>query len=230
MNKAIMASSFEDSASEEIKPSQISEFYSYNLPFKNITINDGETLSLDMFSRKGIKFKKLYIYKGQQDMWYFYDNLKSYRYDKNLTANLIFENNKENSMDMPLPAGNVRIYKKNGNFISMVGEDKIKHTAADSKIELTLGRAFDVSGKRIIFDHKKVRTNVYRDTIEITLKNEKNEDINAKVKEYLWGNWSIVEASHKYTKIDANNIEFDIKVPKKSSTTIKYSAEYDLNQ
>jgi hypothetical protein len=230
MSKAMMASSFEDSASEEIKPSQISEFYSYNLPFKNITINDGETLSLDMFSRKGIKFKKLYIYKGQQDMWYFYDNLKSYRYDKNLTANLIFENNKENSMDIPLPAGNVRIYKKNGNFISMVGEDKIKHTAANSKIELTLGRAFDVSGKRVILDHKKVRTNVYRDTIEITLKNEKNEDINVKVKEYLWGNWSIVEASHKYTKIDANNIEFDIKVPKKSSTTIKYTAEYDLNQ
>jgi hypothetical protein len=230
MSKAMMASSFEDSASEEIKPSQISEFYSYNLPFKNITINDAETLSLDMFSRKGIKFKKLYIYKGQQDMWYFYDNLKSYRYDKNLTANLIFENNKENSMDMPLPAGNVRIYKKNGNFISMVGEDKIKHTAANSKIELTLGRAFDVSGKRIILDHKKVRTNVYRDTIEITLKNEKNEDINVKVKEYLWGNWSIVEASNKYTKIDANNIEFDIKVPKKSSTTIKYIAEYDLNQ
>ena len=230
MSKAMMASSFEDSASEEIKPSQISEFYSYNLPFKSITINDGETLSLDMFSRKGIKFKKLYIYKGQQDMWYFYDNLKSYRYDKNLTANLIFENNKENSMDIPLPAGNVRIYKKNGNFISMVGEDKIKHTAANSKIELTLGRAFDVSGKRIILDHQKVRTNVYRDTIEITLKNEKNEDINVKVKEYLWGNWSIVEASHKYTKIDANNIEFDIKVQKKSSTTIKYTAEYDFNQ
>jgi hypothetical protein len=78
--------------------------------------------------------------------------------------------------------------------------------------------------------HKKVRTNVYRDTIEITIKNEKNEDINVKVKEYLWGNWSIVEASHKYTKVDANNIEFDIKVPKKSSTTIKYIAEYDLNQ
>ena len=214
----------------EIEPQSLSDYYSYNPNVKGININDGETLSIDMFARKNIKFKKLYVYKGQQDMWYFYDNLKSYRYDKNLTVNLIFENNKENMIDMPIPSGKVRVYKRNGNFISMIGEDKINHTAPNSKIEITLGKAFDISGKRVILDHKKIRPNVYHDTIEISIKNEKNEDVTVKVKEYLWGNWSIVESSHKYKKIDANNIEFDVKVSKKSSLTIKYTAEYDFNQ
>jgi len=231
MNKALVDSSLEaESAPQEISAKSISEFYSYNLGFKEVTINDNETLSLDMFSRKGIKFKKVYVYKGQQDPWYFYDNLRNYRYDKNLTAQFIFENNKENSMEMPLPEGKIRVYKRNGDFISLIGEDNIKHSTPNSKIEITTGKAFNVSGTRKIIDHKKIRPNVYRDTIEIKIKNEKDENINVNIKEYLWGNWNIVESSHKYEKIDINNVEFNVEVAKKSTLTLKYTAEYDFNQ
>ncbi len=228
MSKSLSDADYEGGG--EIKAQVLSDFYAYDLPFKEITINTGETLSLDMFSKKGVKFKKIYVYKGQKDMWYFYDNLRNYKYDNNLTAQFIFENNKENSMEIPLPEGRVRIYKKKGDFLSLIGEDNVKHTAPNSKVEINTGKAFNVSGERKIIKHDKIMPNVYRDTIEIKIKNEKNENINVKIKEYLWGNWKMIESSHKYDKIDVNNIEFNLEVAKKSSVIIKYTAEYNFNQ
>jgi hypothetical protein len=216
--------------SEEMTPKSLSEFYAYDLPVKDITINDSESISVDIFTVKNIKFDKVYIYKGQKDNWYYYDNLKNYKYDKNLTAQLIFKNTKENNLNKPLPEGKIRVYQKNGDLISLVGEDNLPHTAVNDKVEINTGKAFDVSGERKIIEHKKVMTNVYRDTINIKIKNEKNEPINVKIKEYLWGNSKIIDSSSKYNRIDANNIEFDIKVEKKSTFDLNFTAEYNFNQ
>lgn len=215
---------------EGIKPSAFSDYYSYDLPLKEISINNAQSLSFDIFSRKGIKFKKIYLYKPQIDLWYFYDNMKNYRYDKNLTSKLIFKNNKENSLDIPLPEGKIRVYKKAGDFLSLIGEDNLKHTPVDSEIEINLGKAFDISGERKILRHEKIRQNVYRDTIQIKIKNKKNERIEVKVKEYLWGNWKIINSTHKYETLDANNIEFNLNAGARTDTTIEYSVEYDFNQ
>lgn len=227
-----MAKSLEtagDFINSEIKPQEIVESYSYKIPFDNITLNDGENISVELFSKTGIKFDKYYVYKGQIDNWYFYDNIKSYKYDKKLNTIFSFKNNKENSFDIPLPEGKIRIYKMKDGFNVFSGEDLIKNTPLNSKIEINSGKAFDVEGERRILEHKKVLPNIYRDTIEIKIRNEKKEEISVKVKEYLWGRWKIVESSHRYNQIDANNIEFDIKVSPKSSQVIKYTAEYDFN-
>ncbi|MCX7905358.1 MAG: DUF4139 domain-containing protein [Elusimicrobiales bacterium] len=227
--KSISDSSFEAIGSEDIKPQSIVEQYSYTLPSDNISLYDGENVSFDLFSRNGIKFEKYYVYKGQIDTWYFYDVIKNYRYDKKLTVNFIFRNDKQNSLDIPLPQGKVRVYKKKDGFMFFAGEDNIKNMPVNSKIEISCGKAFDVEGERKIVEHKKILPNVYRDTIEIKIRNEKKEDIKVKVKEYLWGRWKIIESSNKYTIIDANNIEFDIIVSKGSSYVLKYIAEYDFN-
>lgn len=226
------AISFEEDSeqSQTVKPQEFSEYYRYNLPYKELTINDNESISINMFSKDDIKFKKLYVYKGQRDLWYFYDNLKNYKYNTNLDLMFIFKNDKTNNIDIPLPEGRVRVYKKNGDFVSLVGEDNIKHSPIDSEIEINIGKAFNVSGKRKIIEHKKIMQNIYRDKIEISIKNDKNEDINVKIKEYLWGNWKIVESNVDYKKIDINNIEFDVKVPQKTEYKLVYIAEYDFNQ
>lgn len=227
MAKSLDASG--DFVSNEIKPQEVVEAYSYKIPFDGITLNDGENISVELFSKSGIKFEKYYIYKGQIDSWYFYDNLRNYRYDKKLNTIFTFKNNKENSLDIPLAEGKVRIYKIKDGFNVFVGEDTIKNTPVNSKIEINAGKAFDVEGERKILEHKKVLPNIYRDTIEIRIRNEKREEIKVKVKEYLWGRARVVESSHGYNQIDVNNIEFDIKVPSKSSQIIKYVAEYDFN-
>ncbi len=223
--------SFESDVNQdkEIKPVEVSDYYSYKLPSDNLEVKSGDNVAYELFSRRGIRFDKYYIYKGQIDNWYFYDNISNYRSDKKLTVSFRFKNSKENSMDMPLPAGKVRVYKNKSGFNVFVGEDAIKNMPVNSEIEINAGRAFDVEGERRIVEHAKVITNVYKDTVEIRIKNAKKEKINVKVKEYLWGRWEIIDSTHKYTKKDANNIEFDISVLPNSTEVIKYTAKYDFN-
>lgn len=229
MPKSLTADASYEGVGGEIRAEEVSEQYSYKIPLEGFNLNDGEAVSIDLFSRNGIKFEKYYVYKGQMDSWYFYDTIRNYRYDKKLLVNIVFRNNKENSMDIPLPQGKIRIYKKKDGFTVFAGEDNIKNMPVNSKIEILAGKAFNVEGERKIVEHKKIVPNVYRDTIEIKIRNEKKEPINVKVKEYLWGRWKIVESSHKYDKVDANNIEFDINIAPQNSQIIKYTAEYDFN-
>lgn len=205
------------------------DYYYYEIPNK-IDINDGQTLSIPIFSRKDVKFDKYYLYKGQRDLWYFYDNIKDYRYNRNLDVFFAFKNDKDNLMDIPLPGGKIRIYRENKGYSILAGETDMKNTPVNSDIELKIGKAFDVEGDRKIVLHKKIAPNIYRDTIEIIIKNEKKQEISVKVKEYLWGNWKIIETSDNYKQIDVNNIEFNIKVQPKSTYILKYTAEYDFNR
>lgn len=218
-----------DAAQAEITPQAVSDYYSYRLPGNNLTLESGDNVSYELFSRNNIKFEKYYVYKGQMDMWYFYDNISNYRSDKKLTVSFRFKNSKDNMMDMPLPEGNVRIYMKKDGFNIFAGEDHIKNTPIDSDLEINSSKAFDVEGERKIVEHKKIIPNVYRDTVEIKIRNEKKQNIKVQIKEYLWGRWKIIESSHNYNKKDANNIEFIITVPAKTSQTVKYTAEYDFN-
>ena len=71
-----------------------------------------------------------------------------------------------------------------------------------------------------------VTTNLYRDTYEITLRNHKKEPITVKVVERQWGDWNIIQSSHKYEKKDAFTLEFNVPVEKDCETTIIYTAEY----
>ncbi|MGC9070948.1 MAG: DUF4139 domain-containing protein [Elusimicrobiales bacterium] len=226
---APLAEAKADFESMEIKPDEVIDYYSYRLPGDNLEIKSGDSLSYELFSRKGVRFNKYYVYKGQIDNWYFYDNILNYRSDKKLAVIFRFKNSKENQMDIPLPEGKVRIYKKSSEFNIFAGEDSIKNTPVNSDVEIKIGKAFDVEGERRIVDHKKVMPNVYKDTIEIKIRNNKKEKIDVKVKEYLWGRWEITDSTHRYTKKDANNIEFDVSVKENSTEVIKYTARYDFN-
>jgi hypothetical protein len=92
-----------------------------------------------------------------------------------------------------------------------------------------MGNAFDVVGER-------TRTNFqsdgsrrwFQETFEIKIRNHKEESIQVNVAEHLyrWTNWKILESSHKFTKKDAQNIEFLVIVPKDGETVVTYTVKY----
>jgi hypothetical protein len=46
--------------------------------------------------------------------------------------------------------------------------------------------------------------------------------------EPLFGNWSVIDNSHSYTKKDAFTIKFDVKVPKDDEVKVKYRLRVGL--
>ena len=158
--------------------------------------------------------KKLYIYDRSQQK------------DK-VQIKLEFENTAENNLGIAMPAGKVRVFKKDDvdNSLEFVGEDRIDDTAGKEKLLLYIGNAFDVVVEYTLLDSKRSRRSS-TETHKIELKNRKNEAVTVFVDEKFgaWVNWTIDKSTHKYEKRDARTARFKVKLPADSVAILEYTA------
>ena len=146
-------------------------------------------------------------------------------YTKNGKVDVIveFDNKKENNLGMPLPAGKVRVYKKDAKSLEFVGEDMIGHTPKDEKLKLKMGQAFDIVVEEVQIDSRRVVDNTWDKDYKVILKNRKSEDIEIEVQRNIWQDWEILNSSIEYKKKDANSILFDIKIKAGQEFEFTYS-------
>jgi hypothetical protein len=94
---------------------------------------------------------------------------------------------------------------------------------------IKIGKAFDVTGERVQTDFKvDARAHWMTETIRIKVSNAKNKPQKVIVREnlYRWVNWTIVNKSHEYKKIDSRTIHFEIEVPAESESAVEYTVRY----
>ena len=164
-----------------------------------------------------------------------------------------FSNSAANHLGVPLPKGKVRVYRRNSDGqMEFTGENIIKHTPRDEVIRLFTGNAFDVVGERKQTKFKINRLGsggpttdpttglptgnnagpyeppMIEETFEITLRNHKKEAIEVRVVEHLcrWSNWEIREKTDKFTKLDAQKIEFRLQLKPDEERKVSYMAHY----
>jgi hypothetical protein len=152
------------------------------------------------------------------------EKIYTYRGGKNAEVTIKFENTEKNNMGMPLPEGIVRVMKKDkdGSF-EFVGEDRIQHTPRDEKITLKVGDAFDLVGERTVLDSKSMGDRSSKETIQIILKNRKDEDVTIDAIENMYNNWEITKQSMDYEKKNANEIVFHVPVKARSEQKVEYT-------
>jgi hypothetical protein len=125
---------------------------------------------------------------------------------------------------MPLPAGKVRLYKRDGDDSQeFVGEDRLDHTPKDEKVRLSVGDAFDVAAERIAADSKTLSSRSRQETVRVTFRNHKEQDIEVVAEEKIWGDWEIVKSSFKFEKKDAHTAEFKVPVKKDGEAVLEYT-------
>jgi hypothetical protein len=147
---------------------------------------------------------------------------------------LQLKNSEKSGLGIPLPAGRIRVYKRDaadqdeaGDALEFVGEDKIDHTPKDETVLVRVGSAFDVTGQW-------KQTNVTRaehtatDSVEIKLRNHKDQPIHVILKENLLrgGEWEITASSEKFEKHDARTIHIPVDVPANGEKTFTYTVKY----
>ncbi len=183
------------------------EYHLYDLG-RSTTIKNNEVKQLALLEADGVASEKHYTYRGA----------------RNAEVTIDFKNSKENNMGMPLPEGVIRVMKKDkdGSF-EFVGEDRIQHTPRDEKITLKVGDAFDLIGERVVTDSKSLGDHSSRETIQITLKNRKDEDVVIDADENVGYNWEITNKSMDYEKKNANEIVFHVPVKARSEQKVEYT-------
>jgi hypothetical protein len=192
------------------------DFFEYHIYELNrpTTLANREQKQIAFFNSDKIAAKKKLSLR-----FYAYENGKK----KNAKITVEFVNDKANNLGTPLPAGKIRIFKKDKESLEFIGEDAIGHTAKNEKVILTIGKAFDVYGKCVETKKEKIAKNVYEITNRITVSNAKNEDADVEVFKSFSGDWKILNSDMKYSKVNSRTAKFIIKVPAESKRTITFT-------
>jgi hypothetical protein len=214
-----------------VEAKEFFEYYLYAMPRKT-TIEDRSTKQLELLNAWGVKVTKSYRYYGALLPRWLNPWEPSYgtQCNKKVDVYLSFVNSKDNNLGMPLPAGRVRVYKKDPNdgSLEMIGEDKIEHTPKDEKLNLKMGTAFDIIGERKQTNFRRISENVFEESFEIKLRNHKKEKVEVEVWETLYRstNWEIRNSSLKFEKEDASTIKFKVEVEPDKEVVLTYTVLY----
>ncbi|OQY25834.1 MAG: hypothetical protein B6I34_01380 [Anaerolineaceae bacterium 4572_32.1] len=207
------------------------EYHLYEVQ-RPVTVKDNQTKQIEFSSTTGVPVEKFYVYDGAPARFYgrvVDDSGYGSVTDKKVAVLLKFVNGEEQGLGIALPKGTVRVYKKDTDGSELlIGEDSIDHTPKDEAIQLSLGNAFDVVGERVQDDFNRLGERSIEETFTITLRNHKEEDIEVRVVErlYRWSDWEIVRETEEHTKVDAQTIEWRLKVPADGEVSVTYTVRY----
>jgi hypothetical protein len=212
------------------------EYHLYTLQ-RPATLRENETKQIEMASAADVPVKKLFIYdgaagiaSGEYNDYYRTEPNYGTQGQKKVAVSLEFQNSKKNNLGMPMPAGRIRVYKKDTDgSLEFIGEDSIDHTPKDEKVRVRMGNAFALVGERKRTNFRsQVDDKRVEESFEIRLRNHKDTDATVTVVEHLyrWNNWKVEEASQKWTKKDAQTVEMEVAVPKDGEAVVTYSVLY----
>lgn len=204
------------------------EYHLYSLE-RPTTIKENQTKQVAMLAANEVPVEKQYLITNAANVWgnYGYNFGEGPR--QNAAVKLKFKNEEKSHLGMPLPAGIVRVYKKDaaGNAL-FVGEDRIDHTPKNERVDLTLGEAFDITARAKQTNYTKLADDLYENAYEVEIKNAKKEKVTVDLREAFPGEWKMTEESQKHEKLDSNTAQWLVDVPAEGSTVVKYTVRIKL--
>lgn len=223
-NNAVAGFMARKSVSEE---SQFQEqgFFEYHLYTlqRPATIRDNETKQVSLLEAAGFDVKKEFVLNGQRYYYTGYNNPGAAIKEK-VGVYIQFRNSQPNKLGMPLPAGTIRLYKKDDKSNQQfIGEDKIDHTPKDEDVRVKVGDAFDIVAERKQTDYKVVITgHMYEYAYEIKIRNHKDGPVTVVVNEPIGGDWEMVSSTFRAEKTAAFAAQFQVPVAKDGEATLAY--------
>jgi hypothetical protein len=198
------------------------EYHLYTLQ-RPTTIRDNETKQVSLLEAAGFNVSKEFVLNGQH---YYYAGYNSpgQAIKEKVGVYMQFRNSQQNKLGMALPAGTIRLYKKDdkGNQ-QFIGEDRIDHTPKDEDVRVKVGDAFDIVAERKQTDFKVLASgHVYEYAYEIKIRNHKDGPVQVIVNEPIGGDWEMVASTFEAKKTAAFAAQFNVPVAKDGEATLSY--------
>jgi len=214
------------SAAPSFSQEQFFEYHLYRLQ-RPTTIKNNQSKQISLLEAEPVQLGKQFLAFGQAHVYM--QRMPDPAMDVPVEIYLRFDNRASNHLGRPLPAGIVRLYKRDSSqSLQFIGEDRIDHTPADESVTLKIGQAFDVVVKRMQTDFRQISTRQYESEWKLTLRNHKDQAVTVGVVERLPGNWQVLKSSIAYQKRDAFSIQFDVPLAAKGQTDLTYRVRTGL--
>ncbi len=209
------------------------EYHLYEVQ-RPVTLKDAQTKQIEFVSAPQILVDKVFVYESLPSYFWSYGgvyNDPSYGVgvQEKIRVLIEFTNSEEAGLGLPLPQGTMRVYKEDvGGGAEFIGEDSIEHTPKDEDMSLFLGNAFDLVGERRQVEYRQLGERSAEETIEISLRNHKTEDVTIRVLEHLFRalDAQITNSSAEYTMASANTAEYNVAVPADGEVLFTYTVRY----
>ena len=224
-------------APPQFQQTDLFEYKLYSLQ-RRTDLDNNETKQIELTSATGVTSHKVFIYDGLADQWRSWYRNYSYRTQGNFGQQsnakvgvyVTFKNDMASGLGIPLPKGKVRVYKRDDDGKEQfIGEDQIDHTPKDEEVRLYLGNAFDIVGERAQKDFRTLSSgHVVEETIEIKVRNHKDEKADVQVYEHpwRWSQWEIVKSTGDWVKVDQTTLRFPVKLAKGEEKSLSYTIRY----
>ena len=211
--KGVLMAMDQAAAEPRFEEEALFEYHLYSLN-RPATVKDNQIKQLSLFPSATVNSKKVYTYDWQKGA------------DK-VRVSIEFENAEAAGLGLPLPAGKVRVFKKDSkDDLQFIGEDRIKHTPKNEKVTLFIGNAFDITAKREKTKYEVLSDRTREESYEVVIKNHKDEDIEVKVTDTFWGDWRIYESNIKVDKKTANKVDFIVPVKANGESKLNYIVRF----
>lgn len=196
------------------------QFFDYHLYEIShlVSVNNREEKQIQWLSPTQVQAKKSYVFEGGHDQF------------SNLSVRIAFMNDKETGTGVALPAGVVRMFKRDTDgALELIGENNIQHTSKDDRVDLQVGRAFDVKGKKEVLDRRSKQDRYREEDYRITLANRKDMAVTVEVIQHVgYRNWRIENTNQKFEKMDASRVKFLVEVPANQEKAFTYTVYTSL--
>lgn len=197
------------------------EYHLYTLQ-RPTTIREQETKQVSLLEASGFTLSKALELNGQRYYYTGYNNPGQPIKEK-VGVYVQFRNAQQNKLGMPLPAGTVRLYKKDDKGgQQFIGEDRIDHTPKDEDVRVKVGDAFDIVAERKQTDYKVLAPNLYEYGYEIKIRNHKDVPVTVIVNEPIGGDWEILSSTFTAEKTAAFAARFNVPVAKDGEARLAY--------
>jgi hypothetical protein len=211
-----------------------SEPSTFTVP-RTVSIAAGGTVQVELMPSRSGSSRRVVLYETTADMSYAYQTYQYVDcYAYNQPANTGMKGELALEIDGPgkgavLPEGRVRVFKRKGDGLELLGEDQLKVNAETGQARLRLGTDDHISGSRVQRECKyDERTRTLREKFEVTVENKGKDSAEVVMREYMyrWVNWKMDGEDIPGTKAAAQTQEYRVKLSGNSKKTFTYTVVY----
>ncbi len=221
-----MESAVADSTAAE--RTSLADYYLYTLPVKT-TIKDKQSKQVSLMNLDNVKYAKEYLLHSPL---YIGVGVSANEFEKQ-NPNVVFKlvNDKASNLGLPMPGGIVRFYEKDeGNNLQFIGESRIEQSASGEKIDLTVGKAFDIYAKGKIKNVKAISKDMSEVAVEVTFNNAASKNKNVVFEQNIANNWEVLNENVKSEKKNASTLKWNLDVPQNGKKVLEFSLRVYRNR
>lgn len=205
----------------DIASTELGDYYLYALP-QSVTLLARSQQQIPHFAASAIAVEKEFRLENQ---YWLYP--VPGRHKQNVAVIVRWDNTKVNQLGFPLPGGVVRTFGQDeGGRSQFLGESTLKPTPENERVELEIGRAFDILAERRQIHFERLGERASESENEVEIRNRRKKDSKVRIIESIGaGDWKIVSSTHPYNRLDVNRVEFVVTVPASQTLVVRYRVQ-----